>query len=247
MRRWKRGTGVVVLALALQASACGTDIAPLIETERRFQGVAQGPPPAPQLPFDMSLFLRKLATGQQGVTGGFDVNNGQVRGSVVGTLTGTLDEGTFSGRLIAAEGQSALARAGAPRGSRGSGAVFGLVFVPAALVMASRQGVGCVVEQQYTGTVTTSGISWTPGALIRSCPTNPLNFTLQATSIIQEGTTSVSSTSTTPTTSTTSTTTTTVPTTTSVSTTSTTSTSTTTSVETTTTSTTTTIRPLGQP
>jgi hypothetical protein len=254
MRQWKLGAAVAIVMVALQAWGCGTEIAPQIETERRFQGSVQGPPPAPPVPFDMSLFLRKLASGQQGVTGGFSVNNGQLRGSVVGTLTGSLDEGTFAGRLIAAETRPTLANVMTPWGARRAGALFGFLFLPTALVAASMQDSGCIVEQQYTGTVTAAGIVWTPREVIRSCPTNPLNFAIQATPVVQQVTTSVSSTSTAPTTSTVSTTSTSTTTTTSVSTTTTSVPTTTSSTSTTTTSvivdpppTTTTIRPLGRP
>lgn len=244
-RRWT--TGVAIIAVALQAWACGTDIAPEIDTERRFQGTAQKPPPAPPEPFDMSLFLRKLASSQHGVGGGFDVGNGAVRGAVTGTLTGTLDDGTFSGRLIAAENRPGLARVLEPWQARGTGPVFGLLFVPSLMVMTSLQDIGCVVEQEYTGAVTLTEIVWTPGRIIRGCPTNPLNFVIRATPILTlEATTSVSSTSTIPTTSTTSTTSTTTTSVPTTSTTSTSTTSTTTTIEATT-STTTTIRPLGQP
>lgn len=247
MRQWRRAVSVAVIAAALQAWACGTDIAPIIETERRFQGTAQLPPPQPAQPFDMSLFLRRLASGLHGVTGGFDVGNGQVRGSVVGTLTGTLDDGQFSGRLIAAENQR-LQALSVPPGARGNGGVFALTFMPPAVLMLALQDleVGCVVEQQYTGTVSLNGIEWVPGDVINGCPTNPLNFTLTGAPISQEGTTSVTSTSTTPTTSTTSTTSTSTTSTTSTSTTSTTTT-TTTIPTTTSTTTTSTIRPLSQP
>jgi hypothetical protein len=235
MRQWRWGTGIAIVAIALHTWACATEIAPQIETERRFTGTVQPPPPSPPVVFDMSLFLRKLAAGQHGVSGGFTA--GPVAGSVVGTLTGEFDDGVFAGRLIAPESRSGIAGPGSGRGP----GVLALVVVPSMALMAARQGTtGCVVEQEYTGTVTTSGIVWTPREVVRSCPTNPLNFAIQAAPVVQPVTTSVSTTSTVPTTSistTTSTTTTSVPTTTtsvattstSTSTTSTTSTSTTTS------------------
>ena len=91
MRQWWRGTGIAIVAIALHTWGCTTEIAPQIETERRFTGTVQPPPPSPPVVFDMSLFLRKLAAGQHGVSGGFSA--GPIRGSVVGTLTGGLDDG----------------------------------------------------------------------------------------------------------------------------------------------------------
>jgi hypothetical protein len=215
MRQRRRGTGIAIVAIALYAWGCTTEIAPQIETERRFTGTVQPPPPSPPVVFDMSLFLRKLAAGQHGVSGGFTA--GAVTGSVVGTITGGLDDGNFEGRLIAPENRTGTA--GLPPGA-GHG-VLALVFVPPMAVMAALQGsTGCIVEQEYTGTVTATGIVWTPREVVRSCPTNPLNFAIQAAPVVQPPTTSVSTTSTIPTTSvstTTSTTTTSVPTTTSTS------------------------------
>jgi hypothetical protein len=244
MRKSWRGTGIAIVAIALHTWGCTTEIAPQIETERRFTGTVQPPPPSPPVVFDMSLFLRKLAAGQHGVSGGF--NAGPVSGSVVGTLTGGLDDGTFAGRLIAPETRPGVAGVG----SAGGRGVLALVFVPSMALMAALQGsTGCIVEQEYTGTVTASGLVWTPREVVRSCPTNPLNFAIQAAPIVQPPTTSVSTTSTTPTTSistTTSTTTTSIPTTTSTTTTAPT-TSTTTSTTTTTTSTPTTTTTIPPP
>ena len=241
MRQWWRGTGIAMVAIALHTWGCTTEIAPQIDTERRFTGTVQPPPPSPPVVFDMSLFLRKLAAGQQGVSGGFTA--GPVRGTVTGTLTGGFEDGTFNGRLIAPETPTAVAGPG-----RGSGnGVLALVFVPSMMLMAALQGsTGCIVEQEYTGTITLSGLVWTPREVVRSCPTNPLNFAIQAAPVVQPVTTSVSTTSTTPTTSistTTSTTTTSIPTTTSTTTSAPTTSTTTTAPTTSTTSTTTTIPP----
>jgi hypothetical protein len=192
MWQWWRGTGIAIVAIALQTWACSTQIAPQIETERRFTGTVQAPPPAPPVPFDMSLFLRKLSAGQFGVTGGFTA--GPVRGTVSGTLTGNLDTGTFDGKLSAPETRPSVAAGLAPR----TGGVLALVVLPSLALM---QGGACVVEQQYIGTFTATGIVWTPREIVHSCPTNPLGFSIQAGPVVQPPTTSVASTSSVPTTS----------------------------------------------
>ena len=236
MKTWRRPIGVAVVAVALHMWGCATEIAPQIDTERRFDGTVQPPPPAPPVRFDMSLFLRKLASGQYAVSGGFAA--GQTSGSVAGALSGDFNNGSFNGRLLAPETRSGLA---GPAGRNGQG-VLAFLFVPA--MMLALQGTTCVVEQVYVGEVTLTGLAWTPREVVRSCQTNPLNFAIQAAPVLtQEATTSVATTSSAPTTSvatTSTTTTTTVPTTT---TSTTTSAPTTTTVPTTSTTTSTTTIP----
>jgi hypothetical protein len=182
------------VAIALHMWGCATEIAPQIDTERRFDGLVQPPPPSPPVRFDMSLFLRKLASGQYAVSGGFAA--GQTSGSVNGTLKGNLDDGAFAGRLLAPEARSGLAGP-AVRNTHGVLALF----LPS-MLLASMQGTTCVVEQVYEGTVTVTGVNWTPREVVRSCQTNPLDFAIQAAPVLtQQVTTSVATTSSVPTTS----------------------------------------------
>jgi Ig-like domain CHU_C associated len=192
MVRWWRTIAVALLGLGLFGWACSTQIAPSVTVERRFTGTVTSAAGA-SVPFDMSLFLRKLASGHNAVTGGFMA--GQVAGSVNGTLDGTFESGTFSGRLsvdtaLASPTLAALAATGTQNDA-------GRLTV----TLNQEADTSCVVEQEYTGLLSVSSLSWTPGSVLHSCPTNPLGFPIEVGTSTQPPTTSVSTTSSIPTTS----------------------------------------------
>jgi hypothetical protein len=211
MQRWLEALAITLLSIGLFGSACSTEIAPSVTVERRFSGTVNAA--GATVPFDMSLFLRKLASGHNAVTGGFTA--GQVQGTVSGTLDGTFESGTFRGSLSVAT---------APTATTLSSVVSEEIWNPSGQLTPSlnqEADTSCVVEQEYTGLLSVSRLSWTPGSVIHSCPTNPLGFTIDVGTSAQPPTTSVPTTSSTSTTSvstttSTSTTTTVAPTTTSV-------------------------------